>query len=491
MDHDPTAGDVNDKNAWTWTPVIGNLNDNAKYTFGIDPSRTACGAATLQVYGDYLYIGEYNDVNYSLTDILTNKSFKILAKNLTQSINLYRMDHNENIQMVVGDPTDMFSQSLTGIGSGYSSHMNQYTWMTNVVGDTMYLSTMDETSLTHSIAQFVNGELLNMSQEEWESQLNYILVLVKLMFNSSSSQSAATMDNNHPDVEAIANEETISREDAEAFVEDVLAELNAEGPIAASLDDETSTSTFTPVTLTEEQKEELIDAVVNGTIKNSLSEDDFAKLEQLNTQLRELREMLGDNVSDDFIEMYDQLLKELKELLDSMDLPENIQAMYNMLLSFATSENLGYLSTCLNYMKDSEAGFDFYAIKQAEDGAVNVSTLTTNGFGDRYNHGLRIITEVPGYLVIGTANPFFGAQVWRAKVDNTSTPETTPTPEVTPSPEPTTTPEVKPEPTKTPESKPADKSTDTSDNSHIALYGVALIAAIAIGFFTFKKTKKN
>ena len=165
--------------------------------------------------------------------------------------------------------------------------------------------------------------------------------------------------------------------------------------------------------------------------------------------------------------------------------------MYNMLLSFVTSENLGYLSTCLNYMKDSEAGFDFYAIKQAEDGSVNVSTLTTNGFGDRYNHGLRIITEVPGYLVIGTANPFFGAQVWRAKVDNASTPETTPTPEVTPSPEPTTTPEVKPEPTKTPESKPANKSTDTSDNSHIALYGVALIAAIAIGFFTFKKTKKN
>lgn len=261
--------------------------------------------------------------------------------------------------------------------------------------------------------------------------------------------------------------------------------------MAASLDDETSTSTFTPVTLTEEQKEELIDAVVNGTVKNSLSEDDFAKLEQLNTQLRELREMLNDHVSDDFIEMYDQLLKELKELLDSMDLPENIQAMYNMLLSFVTSENLGYLSTCLNYMKDSEAGFDFYAIKQAEDGSVNVSTLTTNGFGDRYNHGLRIITEVPGYLVIGTANPFFGAQVWRAKVDNASTPETTPTPEVTPSPEPTTTPEVKPEPTKTPESKPANKSTDTSDNSHIALYGVALIAAIAIGFFTFKKTKKN
>ena len=40
------------------------------------------------------------DIQYkhSLTDILTNKSFKILAKNLTQSINLYRMDHNENIQ---------------------------------------------------------------------------------------------------------------------------------------------------------------------------------------------------------------------------------------------------------------------------------------------------------------------------------------------------------------------------------------------------------
>ncbi len=50
--------------------------------------------------------------------------------------------------------------------------------------DVMYLSTMDETSLLHVFAQLVNGELLEMSEEEWKSQVNYIKVLVELIKNS-------------------------------------------------------------------------------------------------------------------------------------------------------------------------------------------------------------------------------------------------------------------------------------------------------------------
>ena len=34
----------------------------------------------------------------------------------------------------------------------------------------MYLSTMDETTLLEPIAQFTNGDLLNMSAEEWRKQ---------------------------------------------------------------------------------------------------------------------------------------------------------------------------------------------------------------------------------------------------------------------------------------------------------------------------------
>lgn len=479
--YNPEDGDVNDANAWTWTPVIGNKEHGAKYTFAIDPERTAASACTLQVYGDYLYIGDYNDVNYSLTNILTEKSFRVLAKNLSQSINLYRMDHNENIEMVVGDSTKMFPKSLTGIGSGYESHMNQYTWMTDVVGDTMYLSTMDETSLTHCIAQMVNGELLNMNQEEWESQLNYILVLIKLM-DASKDDSLAV------DTYAIESNEA-SEEKAKKLVKDVIDELNQEAPSTVNDRTAKSKSTYTEVTLTDEQTQQLVNAIMDGTINVDLPDDVLAKLDEINVQLRELRELLNKNISEDFVNLYDKIHQKLEELIKNSNLPDNIKSMYEMLISFTTSENLGYLKTCLNYMKDSEAGFDFYAINQDKDGNVNVSTLTTNGFGDRYNHGLRIITETPGYMVIGTANPFYGAQVWRTKVDNIK--PTDPDPKPTPDSGSTSTTEPGIETTVNTEAKNTkSKKPNTGDDTNITLFGTMLVAAAAF-YVTIKKLKKD
>lgn len=479
--YDPTVGEVNDPNAWTWTPVIGNTNDGARYTFGIDPERTASGAATLQVYGDYLYIGEYNDVNYSLTDILTNKSFRMLAKNLKQSVNLYRMDHNENMQMVVGDSTKMFPTSLTGIGSGYASHMNQYTWMTNVVADKMYLSTVDETSLTHCIAQMVNGELLNMSQDEWKSQLNYILVLVKLMFTSHSTSEVST---NAADID-------ITEDEARVLVNQIVDELNQEQPVATYEMEDDQITSYTPVSLSEEQTNQLVEAIMNGSIETNLSEDVLSELEQINAALRELREMLNKSISEDFIKLYDYIHEKLEKLIDNSKLPEDIKAMYQMLISFTTSENLGYLHTCLEYMKTSEAGFDFYEITQDDNGNVNVATLTTNGFGDRYNHGLRIITETPGYLVIGTANPFYGAQVWRTKVDNIKPSEPTDTPEnPTPTPENPGTSDTPENPTTGTETSKKSNAPDTRDKTNIPLYVIGCLVAAA-GLITIKKLRKN
>ena len=52
------TGDITDRANWTWKPVIGDLEDGAKYTFGIDPERTRSGACTMMVMGDHLYIGE-------------------------------------------------------------------------------------------------------------------------------------------------------------------------------------------------------------------------------------------------------------------------------------------------------------------------------------------------------------------------------------------------------------------------------------------------
>ena len=44
---------------------------------------------------------------------------------------------------------------------------------------------------------------------------------------------------------------------------------------------------------------------------------------------------------------------------------------------------------------------------------------TRDGFGDPYNHGLRALAanDEQGWMVIGTANPFMGTQLWRTTVN--------------------------------------------------------------------------
>lgn len=46
------------------------------------------------------------------------------------------------------------------------------------------------------------------------------------------------------------------------------------------------------------------------------------------------------------------------------------------------------------------------------DDGINFETVTIDGFGDPYNHGLRVFAETDNGLTIGTANPFYGTQVW-------------------------------------------------------------------------------
>ncbi len=99
-------GDQDEDGVWSWHAVIGDQwEDGAKYPFGIDPSRTRAGAGVLMVYGDYLYIGEYNDEEIALENVLFDIDFDFVNENLRQSVNLYRMDREEQIELVVGDPT--------------------------------------------------------------------------------------------------------------------------------------------------------------------------------------------------------------------------------------------------------------------------------------------------------------------------------------------------------------------------------------------------
>ncbi len=90
------------------------------------------------------------------------------------------MDKNENIEKVVGDPTEAFPTSLSGLGSGYTSnsllkkmgtHMNQYTWQTTVYNGKMYVGTMDTTTLLEPLAKYTNGDILEMTRTNGSARL--------------------------------------------------------------------------------------------------------------------------------------------------------------------------------------------------------------------------------------------------------------------------------------------------------------------------------
>ena len=291
-------GDRNADGTFTWTPVAGDQKkDGARYTFGIDPERTRSGAANLMVFNDYLYIGEYNDEEIALERVLFSKTGKnadgqfgggldcrFLNANLDQSVNLYRMDKNENMELVVGNSTKMFPNgSLSGLKSGFGRNENQYIWRMEVYDGKLYVGTHDVSSLLECFGQFVNGNLLKRTPSEWKDQWNYLKALMEAL---------ATVDPN-----GNGNPDTLAQ-----------------------------------------------------TIKFS----------------------------------------------------------YNFVFKNITVRNMASAIKLLNYLRTAKRGFDLYV---TEDG-VNFETITIDGFGDPYNHGLRVFATTDQGLCLGTANPFYGTQIW-------------------------------------------------------------------------------
>lgn len=370
-------GEPTRKSSWKWSVLAGDPEDGAKYPFALDEERVSAVACSLEVYGDYLYIGEYNDVSSALQGFVLRKDFTTQATNLDQSINLYRMDKSERIEKVVGDPTKAFPVSLTGLGSGFGNHMNQYTWQTTVYNGKMYLSTMDTTTFLRPIVMFANGDLFRMEADEWRSQLNYIRVLVELMMGKDEADAASL--NADDQVQQATQRARGRRRSQSAF------SLTGEQQQALSR---------------EARRNEKLDIAVGK------------KLLDINDRLEALIDSFATTEADAFAAEYNALMADYGAISDQ--LPANIKAMYDLLLNYATQENIAGIARSMQYMTNAVAGFDLFEIAHTENGGVTVNTITGNGFGDRYNHGLRIFEETDNYWLVGTANPFYGTQLWRA-----------------------------------------------------------------------------
>ena len=407
------CGDKNADGSYTWTPIVGDQEtDGAKYCFGIDPARTRSGAANLIVYNDYLYIGEYNDEEIALERILFNKSnsdesgkssmggvdCSFVNANLEQSVNIYRMDKDENMELVVGDRTDMFPEGgISGLTSGFGRNENQYIWRMQKFDGKLYIGTFDTASLLEPIGQFSNGDIIDMTPEEWDSQVQRLRDLLDHL-----------LDKNSPD-DPIVPVNTLADDDSNEAVEvdDEKTEVvEGFGDLSDALEDATGDLCDQAATMSED------------------FEDDAAYVQKIDSEIAYFKSFADQY--QDMLDSYESLKQQYEDAYGT-ELPGDIQDAFDKLLSEENLKKLQSVLTCMYYLHDAERGFDMYV---TEDG-VNFTTLTTNGFNDPYNHGLRTFAVTNQGLCLGTANPFYGCQVWIQRKENSENPVEPGTPDPT------------------------------------------------------------
>ena len=453
-------GDEKADGTFTWTPLIGDQEkDSARYTFGIDPERTRSGAANLIVYKDHLYIGEYNDEQIAMERILFNKTGEgsdgslggvdcsFVNANLEQSVNLYRMDKDENIELLVGDATTMFPNGgISGIGSGFGHNENQYIWRMEVYDGKLYIGTFDTSSLLEPIGQFSNGDIIGMTPEQWATQLQYIKELLELLYEKNNTNPVDTY-------EMQATPETATPETA-MYMDDMAVEVeDSFASEAAALTD---------------MMEIAPDVLGNDTEAAVLSPEN--SVEDRITSLQ------------DFSDYYETMLDQYEQLAAEYDLGDDLKAAFEKLLNQETWDKIKSVLVCLHYMRTASRGFDMYV---TSDG-VNFETLTTSGFGDPYNHGLRVFAVTNQGLCLGTANPFYGTQLWIQRKTETKPQPTAPAATQKP-----TTVTATAAETTAPVAKTTGVIPQTSDDMPIVPLAVACLGALGAFGVAFALKKRN
>ena len=453
-------GDEKADGTFTWTPLIGDQEkDGARYTFGIDPERTRSGAANLIVYKDHLYIGEYNDEQIAMERILFNKTGEgsdgslggvdcsFVNANLEQSVNLYRMDKDENIELLVGDATTMFPNGgISGIGSGFGHNENQYIWRMEVYDGKLYIGTFDTSSLLEPIGQFSNGDIIGMTPEQWATQLQYIKELLELLYEKNNTNPVANY-------EMQATPETATPETA-MYMDDMAVEV--EDSFASEAADLTDMMEIAP------------DVLGNDTEAAVLSPEN--SVEDRITSLQ------------DFSDYYETMLDQYEQLAAEYDLGDDLKDAFEKLLNQETWDKIKSVLVCLNYMRTASRGFDMYV---TSDG-VNFETLTTSGFGDPYNHGLRVFAVTNQGLCLGTANPFYGTQLWIQRKTETKPQPTAPAATQKP-----TTVTATAAETTAPVAKTTGVIPQTSDDMPIVPLAVACLGALGAFGVAFALKKRN
>ena len=367
-------GDANPDGSFAWTQVVGDQGTSG-YGFGMGINHSM--SCNLWVYDGYLYLGTYNDPMLDLAEIPATGNFELLYNDLDHSIYLYRMDENEHFQMIGGrnDNPNFPEGPMGNLGAGLGNHSNQYVWRMGVHNEELYIGTYDTATLTYIFTQITDGQVAQMDQADMAAR-------------------AAVLGQTLTEVLQVENKYVAW------FLEEALVSETVTGlyqALAGLATEATAGRNPVPEYRARLSEYEAFREQVYGLLAGQLSDPAFLTVYQEKTGVVQYAD--PEAAPAGFI---DDLKAAVRETVD------RLFAALDDILYDETLHNFVYYLGCNYYAGQAEKGFDLLV---SRDG-INFDAITRDGFGDGANHGLRTICSTEYGVFMGTANPYYGTQLW-------------------------------------------------------------------------------
>lgn len=373
-------GEKDEAGNFSWTQVIGDHGTSGLgFGMGIDYSMSC----NLWVFDGHLYLGTYNDPMLDLAEIPATGNFELLYNDLDHSIYLYRMDENENFEQIGGknDNPNFPEGPIGNLGAGLGNNANQYVWRYGDHNGELYIGTYDTSSLTYIFTQITDGTVEEMEYEDISGRADVLQDALLDVLGAQDNQYIAWF----LDKILLNDYTTALYQKLAGFATDMSADKNPVPAYREMLADY-----------------EAFKAKVAGLLDIELNAADFLAQYQAKTGmvLYASEEAAPAGFIGDLKNSVREAVEEIFAAVDTM--------VYDNLI-----HNFVYYFGVNYYMQDAEKGFDLLV---SSDG-INFDAITRNGFGDYSNHGLRTICSTEYGVYMGTANPFFGTQLWRMYSD--------------------------------------------------------------------------
>ena len=380
---------------WKWDMIVG---PNGKYEAGMGISSYAIATPFKYKASDgkeYVYVGTFSNVIQS-TQKLISFDFSYLYENFVKPTQLYRFDENDNWEMIIGTPSENeplkirignYKAGFVPDNSGINYSSNHYIWRMAEYNGKLFLGTFDSSSLYDYLIPKNIPDYIDSFEGILIILLNFLSLINVIKPEDIKTILQLFNDYEYFDDKYINNYDALSLSYTSLhfneikpsdYIEKVMKniDLNYNLNILNSLN---ALAKKIPTSISSDNDKylEAIYLYLSSQLGKATIENIKNTIYKLNNNKKQLK----------------LLLFKIKDLVTSQE--------------FLTQ--LYYMKSIRKMIDTSIKGADLYV---SEDG-IHFRKININGFNDKYNYGLRTFVSSTDGLYIGTANPFYGGQLWK------------------------------------------------------------------------------